>query len=119
MTSRTCSAHRRSRGCSQRQPLTNEKFMADPFRADGRMYRTGDLVRYRPDGVIDFLGRVDHQVKIRGHRIELGEIEAALMQHSEVRQAVVVLRTDNPEDPQLAAYVVPAGSETPAANALR
>ncbi|MDO8544836.1 MAG: LLM class flavin-dependent oxidoreductase [Opitutaceae bacterium] len=84
-----------------------------------RMYRTGDLVRYRADGVVDFLGRVDHQVKIRGHRIELGEIEAALMQHSDVRQAVVVLRRDNPDDPQLAAYVVAAGDEAPAANALR
>jgi acyl carrier protein len=108
-----------ARGYWKRGELTQEKFAADPFRAGNRMYRTGDLVRYRPNGVIDFLGRVDHQVKIRGHRIELGEIEAALMQHSDVRQAVVVLRADNPDDPQLAAYLVPAGAESPAPNALR
>lgn len=88
-------------------------------RASARMYRTGDLVRHRADGVIDFLGRVDHQVKLRGHRIELGEIEAALMQHSEIRQAVVVLRQDNPDDPQLTAYLVAAGAELPAPVALR
>jgi natural product biosynthesis luciferase-like monooxygenase protein len=110
-----------ARGYWKRTELTKEKFQPNPFVADktARMYRTGDLVRYRPDGVIDFLGRVDHQVKVRGHRIELGEIEAALMQHSDVRQAVVTLRSDNPDDPQLVGYVVPAGEETPAAGALR
>jgi acyl carrier protein len=108
-----------ARGYLKRPELTAEKFTHDPFRPNNRMYRTGDLVRYRPDGVIDFLGRVDHQVKVRGHRIELGEIEAALMQHSEIRQAVVVLRADNPEDPQLAAYIVPAADEAPAPNVLR
>src|SRR4051812_8378788 len=108
-----------ARGYLRRPELTNEKFVSDPFIEGNRMYRTGDLVRYCADGVIDFLGRVDHQVKVRGHRIELGEIEAALMQHSDVRQAVVVLRTDNPEDPQLAAYLVPAGNEAPAPNTLR
>jgi acyl carrier protein len=69
--------------------------------------------------VLDFLGRIDHQVKLRGHRIELGEIEAALMQHSSVRQAVVVLRPDGGGDPQLAAYVVPAAAEAPVAATLR
>ena len=121
-----------ARGYFKRAELTKEKFQPDPFAqtppsalstphsaAQPRMYRTGDLVRYREDGVIDFLGRVDHQVKIRGHRIELGEIEAALMQHSDVRQAVVVLRTDNPDDPQLVGYIVPSGDEAPAANVLR
>jgi natural product biosynthesis luciferase-like monooxygenase protein len=108
-----------ARGYLRRPELTDEKFVSDPFRAGNRMYRTGDLVRYRANGVIDFLGRVDHQVKLRGHRVELGEIEAALMQHSDVRQAVVVLRADNPDDPQLAAYIVPASSEAPAPNALR
>lgn len=109
-----------ARGYLRRPELTNEKFVADPFISGNRMYRTGDLVRYRTDGTIDFLGRVDHQVKVRGHRIELGEIEAALMQHSDIRQSVVVLRTDNPDDPQLTAYLVPAaGSEAPAPNALR
>lgn len=112
-----------ARGYWRRPDLTKDRFIADPFRPAGAgrqaLYRTGDLVRYRADGVIDFLGRVDHQVKLRGHRIELGEIEAALMQHSDVRQAVVVLRQDNPADPQLAAYIVPAGEEAPAPNVLR
>ena len=108
-----------ARGYLRRPELTAEKFVADPFRTNNRMYRTGDLVRYRPDGVIDFLGRVDHQVKLRGHRIELGEIESALMQHSSVRQAVVVLRTDDPNDPRLVAYLVAADETEPAADALR
>ena len=121
-----------ARGYWQRPDLTKDKFLPNPFLPSGSepktpkpaapagaMYRTGDLVRYRPDGVIDFLGRVDHQVKVRGHRIELGEIEAALMQHSDVRQAVVVLRADNPDDPQLVAYLVPAGAEAPQTATLR
>ncbi len=108
-----------ARGYWRRPDLTAEKFAADPLLPGNRMYRTGDLVRFRPDGVIDFLGRIDHQVKLRGHRIELGEIEAALMQHSAVRQAVVVLRSDDASNPQLAAYVVPAHEEKPAAAALR
>ena len=108
-----------ARGYWRRPELTGEKFLPDPFLPSSRMYRTGDLVRYRPDGVIDFLGRVDHQVKLRGHRIELGEIESALMQHSSVRQAVVVLRTDDPDDPRLAAYLVASGAEEPSPDALR
>ncbi|HVS52166.1 MAG TPA: MupA/Atu3671 family FMN-dependent luciferase-like monooxygenase [Opitutaceae bacterium] len=108
-----------ARGYWQRPELTAEKFAADPFRVGNRMYRSGDLVRRRADGVVDFLGRVDHQVKIRGHRIELGEIEAALMQHAQVRQAVVVLRTDRADDPQLAAYLVTADGGAPAAGVLR
>src|SRR5262249_47449262 len=71
------------RGYLGRPELNAEKFVSDPFASepDARMYRTGDLARIRPDGYIEFMGRGDHQVKVRGHRIELGEIEAALLEH--------------------------------------
>ena len=82
------------------------------------MYRTGDLVRRRPDGQIEFLGRADHQVKLRGHRIGLGEIEAALAAHPGVREAVVVMRQDGPGDGRLVAYLRAEG-EAPPAEALR
>jgi natural product biosynthesis luciferase-like monooxygenase protein len=108
-----------ARGYLRRPELTAEKFAPGPFAPGQRMYRTGDRVRFRADGVIDFLGRVDHQVKLRGHRVELGEIEAALMQHSDVHQAVVVLRADIPDDPQLVAYFVPAADEAATPNSLR
>ncbi|HEY3570077.1 MAG TPA: amino acid adenylation domain-containing protein, partial [Thermoanaerobaculia bacterium] len=82
------------RGYLARPELTAEKFVPDPFAAEpgSRLYRTGDLARYLPDGAIDFLGRIDHQVKVRGLRIELGEIESALSAHPAVREAVVVAR---------------------------
>ncbi len=109
-----------SRGYLKRPELTAEKFIAHPFSDEkaARVYRTGDLCRYRRDGVIEFLGRLDQQVKVRGFRIELGDIESALAQHAAVQAVVVMARTDASGENRLVAYLIPAG-EAPAASELR
>jgi hypothetical protein len=115
-----------ARGYLNRPELTAERFVPDPFAGQpggqpgARLYRSGDLARRRPDGDLEYLGRIDQQVKIRGFRIELGEIEAALARHPGVREAVVVARAEgagNVGDRRLVAYLVTdqvAGSPPPA-----
>ncbi|MBW4602159.1 MAG: amino acid adenylation domain-containing protein [Calothrix sp. FI2-JRJ7] len=127
-----------ARGYLNRPELTKEKFIPNPFNdlqldkgvksaqsktktlnASSRLYKTGDLARYRPDGNIEFLGRIDHQVKIRGNRIELGEIEAKLEQYAQVRETVVVAREDIPNNLRLVAYLVPDEEKTLSINEIR
>jgi amino acid adenylation domain-containing protein len=110
-----------ARGYLRRPELTAERFLRDPFSPDpgARLYRTGDLARWRPDGTLDFLGRLDHQVKIRGHRIECGEVEAALLAHPRVRQAVVTACDDGGGQQRLVAHLVATGARPPTTTELR
>ncbi len=98
-----------AKGYINRPELTAERFIPDPFSKipSGRLYKTGDLARFLPDGNIEYLGRLDFQVKIRGLRIELGEIETILGEHQAVREVVVTAREDTPGDKRLVAYIVP------------
>ncbi|MGI9291060.1 MAG: amino acid adenylation domain-containing protein [Gammaproteobacteria bacterium] len=109
-----------TRGYLHREELTAEKYVPDHFGElpGGRLYRTGDQARFRPDGKLEFLGRIDQQVKLRGFRIELGEIEAVLDEHSGVEQSLVMVREDSPGDKKLIAYVACA-DKAPDAEELR
>ncbi|WP_145336710.1 non-ribosomal peptide synthetase, partial [Paenibacillus xylanexedens] len=98
-----------ARGYLNRPELTAEKFVDNPFEPGGRMYRTGDLARWLPDGNLEYLGRIDEQVKIRGYRIETGEIVHRLLQHGDVKEAVVVAQKDEQGESYLCAYVVSRG----------
>jgi thioesterase domain-containing protein/acyl carrier protein len=99
-----------ARGYRNRPEETAARFVPDPFSTQlgTRLYKSGDLVRYRADGNLELLGRLDHQVKIRGFRVELEEIEALIAEIKDVRQVLVALRNENPAEPKLVAYVVPA-----------
>ncbi|XOF35365.1 MAG: amino acid adenylation domain-containing protein [Candidatus Electrothrix sp. YB6] len=112
-----------ARGYLNRPELTAESFLPDPFSTekDAGMYKTGDLARWLPDGEIEFLGRIDHQVKIRGNRIELAEIENTLEKHPEVDHAVVLAHATPAGDKRLAAYTVSAvsGASRPDSDDLR
>jgi amino acid adenylation domain-containing protein len=109
------------RGYLNRPELTRERFLPDPFSADSeaRMYKSGDLARYREDGVIEYLGRADNQVKVRGYRIELGEIESVLASCPAVQSCVVLAREDMPGDKQLIGYLVPRSGASPTIEELQ
>jgi amino acid adenylation domain-containing protein/FkbM family methyltransferase len=104
-----------TRGYLKQPALTAERFVPDPFsgKPGSRLYKTGDRARYLSDGNIEFLGRADHQIKIRGYRVEPGEIEAVLKEHPDVREAVVLARDDGGSEKRLIGYVVPTPGGAP------
>ncbi len=110
-----------AQGYRSNPELTREKFVPNPFEAGvpSRLYRTGDLVRYRPDGRLEFLGRLDSQVKVRGYRIETAEVESVVAQYQGVRECVVVAREDVPGDKRLVGYLVAGGAEASATDLRR
>jgi amino acid adenylation domain-containing protein len=110
-----------ARGYLNRPELTAERFLPDPFSPErgGRLYKTGDRCRYREDGALEFLGRIDDQVKLRGYRIELGEIESALAASSDVQSCAVAARGDSPSTMQLVGYVVPRRNQSPTPESLQ
>ncbi len=108
-----------AKGYLNRPDLTAERFINAPFEPGQRLYRTGDLVRYLPDGQIAFLGRADHQIKLRGYRIEPNEIVSVLNAHPAIQASVVIAREDIPGDKRLVAYVVLMPDSSISTNALR
>ncbi len=108
-----------ARGYLGRPDLTADSFVPDPFVAGERMYRTGDIARWRPDGAVEYLGRSDHQVKIRGQRIELGEIDAVIAAHLPVVRNETIVREDHPGDRRLVTYVQTRDAEAPDVAAWR
>lgn len=110
-----------ARGYLKRPDLTAEKFVPNPFRAapSARLYKTGDLARFLPDGNVEYIGRMDRQVKVRGYRIELGEIQAVLDQYAGVRESTVIVREDQPGDKRIVAYLVPKEGQSPTPSELR
>ncbi len=110
-----------ARGYWNRPDLTTERFVPNPFNPEfgARIYKTGDLVRYGSDGVVEYLGRLDHQVKLRGFRIELGEIETALANHPAIREVIVMAREDQPGEKRLVAYLTTNQRPAPTSQELR
>ncbi|MBI4782434.1 MAG: amino acid adenylation domain-containing protein [Oscillatoriophycideae cyanobacterium NC_groundwater_1537_Pr4_S-0.65um_50_18] len=108
-----------ARGYLNRPDLTAERFTSNPYNPASRLYKTGDLARYRADGSLDYLGRVDRQIKLNGYRIELGEIETILHQHSAIQIAVVTLQEDNLRAKRLVAYLLLQPEQTIATDDLR